>query len=71
MKPEQEQSQPALFMLHVSRQTYKYETYAAEIYSQAQIYSLCGRMDMALFKSRSDKLHGTPNSDMNLELSRR
>ena len=47
-----------------------YEIYAVEIYSQSQI-CLYGWMDLALFKSRSSKLHstGTPNSAMNLELS--
>ena len=46
------------------------EIYAAEIYSQSQI-CFCARMDMVLLKSRSSKLHGTPNSAMNLELSRK
>ena len=45
------------------------EIHAAEIYSQSQI-CFCGQMDMVLLKCRSSKLHGTPNSAMNLEFSR-
>ena len=47
------------------RAKHMYETYVVEIYSKSQI-CLCGRMDMALLKSRSSKLHSTSDFAMNL-----
>ena len=57
-----------LSVCYMYQAKHMYEVYAAEIYSQSQI-CLCSPMDMAVLKSRSSKLHSTPNSAMNLELS--
>ena len=46
-----------------------YEIYVAEVCSQSHIY-LSRRMNMAPLKSRFSKLHGIPNSAMNLECLR-
>ena len=45
------------YLCYMYRAKHMNEIYAAEIYSQSQI-CFGGRMEMALFKSRSSKLHG-------------
>ena len=58
-------------MLHIYHAKHMYEIYAVEIYLQLQIW-LCDQMDNSwlYFKSESSKWHSTPNSGINMELSR-